>query len=353
MAFYLRHGHWWGCLWVGSSERGCMQTDCTRVDRIVCRPPQSVIMKAGLWFAACSAIYRACHCAGLSVPWAGCLVARGAELAAPLSPTASSLALLSLGRGFSFPPQFTPPIAAASVSCCYLILMHILLNILLLHTFFVLIDLLSCRNSLLLIPSCLWVLDMAEKLLKALFRKSREGSVVAGWGGGGPGNRLWEGGYVQEIDWGSALGLVLLGMGTGHREKVNCDARVAKASHGCQEVLELRGFEELLLIDTSTPTPPFPLTGIGWSGCGRDPVKTRATSPSSWGKECLPQEGEMGVVPTAAFGVVLWVVDFWATFNLILIQVQCGFHILSQTFIFFSWFILYKTWSWWIPFKIK
>lgn len=39
---------------------------------------------------------------------------------------------------------------------------------------------------------------------------------------------------MQEIDSGSALGIALLGMGIGHRMKVNCDVHAAKASLGCQ-----------------------------------------------------------------------------------------------------------------------
>lgn len=46
-------------------------------------------------------------------------------------------------------------------------------------------------------------------------------------------------------------------------------------------VLELRGSEELLLIEASTH--PFPLMGIGPRGVG---VVTWVTNPSSLGNEC-------------------------------------------------------------------
>lgn len=99
--------------------------------RIIYNTPESVIMKAGLWFAGCSAIYRACHCAWLSVPRAGCLVAeRGWAPAAwesrllllfPRQP--SLLALLSFERSFSFPLELSTPQFTSPDGCCFCILL--------------------------------------------------------------------------------------------------------------------------------------------------------------------------------------------------------------------------------------
>lgn len=96
--------------------------------------------------------------------------------------------------------------SAASASSCYLFLMYTLSDILLLLSFFIMIDLLSSGSSLLLILSCQWMLNMAHKRLMALFRKAESCLFVARQL---PRERLWDGDYVQGIEWGVPLGTTL------------------------------------------------------------------------------------------------------------------------------------------------
>lgn len=123
-------------------------------------------------------------------------------------------------------------------------------------------DLLSSRYPLLLILPCRWTLNMAWKLLMALFRKS-DFMFVAG---PLPRERLW-GDDVQEINcgecpWNSTYrewGVWFWTQG----EVALCCSKGLKLVMG---VLELRGSEEWSLTEASAVSIPRPAWALG-SGC--------------------------------------------------------------------------------------